>query len=246
MYSGVGKSGSPWASEISSGPGRTAGRSDRRWRSWTMRDGVKLVVMCLQSVARRPGSPGVIWLLTAHSRVPNWMLWRQIAHSLIRARQAEDVLAQVVQDHLLRDRGDAVQAHLPPQALHVVLLRVAEAAQRLERGVARIEARLRGEVLGRIGLGPAGLAAVVPPCRLEGQQLGRVQPRRRGGERMGDRLVLADRPAEHVPLAGVPGGDPQRRPADSDRLDGGHDAFGVEAVEEVGEPPADLSHHVLV
>src|SRR5215472_12223907 len=54
MCSGVAKSGSPWASEISSGPGRTVGRSDRRWRSRTMRDGVKLVVMWLQSLAEFP------------------------------------------------------------------------------------------------------------------------------------------------------------------------------------------------
>src|SRR6185295_1272771 len=59
------------------------------------------------------------------------------------ARQAEDVLGQIVERHLLGDRRDLVEPDLAPEALHVEFPRVPEAAEGLQRGVAGVEAGLR-------------------------------------------------------------------------------------------------------
>src|ERR1019366_6524253 len=44
--------------------------------------------------------------------------------NLVRAWQAEDVLGHEVEHHLLRDRSDAHETRLLPEALHVVFGRV--------------------------------------------------------------------------------------------------------------------------
>src|SRR5687768_8676942 len=83
--------------------------------------------------------------------------------ALIRAREAEFVLAEVVEDHLLGDGGDAHDADFAPVALDVEFAGVAEAAVGLEGAVGGFEAPFGGEVLGHVGLGAAGLAVVVEP-----------------------------------------------------------------------------------
>ena len=60
-----------------------------------------------------------------------------------------------------------------------------------------------------------------------------------------DRLVLADRPAEHDALLGVARGAGQRRAADADRLGRDQDALGVHAVQDVLEALALLADAVL-
>ena len=52
------------------------------------------------------------------------------------------------------------------------------------------------------------------------------------GERMLDALVLADRAAEHRPLARIGGGASQSVLPDADRLRRDQDALGVEAVQD--------------
>src|SRR2546423_1258470 len=70
-------------------------------------------------------------------------------------RQAQNVLGEVVEDHLLRDGRDLVEAHLAPEPLDVELLGVAIAAVGLQRDVARLEPGLGAQQLGNIGLGRA-------------------------------------------------------------------------------------------
>src|SRR5262245_19755048 len=74
--------------------------------------------------------------------------------------QPEHVLRDVIEDHLLRDRRDLVEAHLAPEPLDVEFLRVAVAAVGLQRDVARLEARLGRQELGGVRLRAARLAVV--------------------------------------------------------------------------------------
>src|SRR3989441_12825314 len=78
-------------------------------------------------------------------------------------RQAQHVLGQVVEHHLLGDRRDLVEPDLAPEPLDVELARVAVAAERLERRVARLEPGLRREELGGVRFGPARPSVVVEP-----------------------------------------------------------------------------------
>ena len=76
----------------------------------------------------------------------------QLRRSSVAPRQPEHVLAEVVQDHLLADRGDPGQPGLTEVAGDVVLLGVAHAAVRLQRAVGRVETGVGAQVLGRVGL----------------------------------------------------------------------------------------------
>src|SRR6266403_1975581 len=64
---------------------------------------------------------------------------RRHTNASVALRQAQDVLGEVVEDHLLRDGRALVEAHLAPEPLDVELLGVAEAAVGLQRDVARLE-----------------------------------------------------------------------------------------------------------
>src|SRR5438445_144651 len=126
---------------------------------------------------------------------------RRRGERLITLGQAEHVLREVVQHHLLGHRCDLVEPHLAEQSLDVKLLRVPVAAVRLHGHVAGLEARVGGQQLGRVRLGPAGTTVVEEPGRLHRDELGRLQLGPRVGERMSDRLVLADRSADdHAPI----------------------------------------------
>src|SRR5919204_1278518 len=70
--------------------------------------------------------------------------------SSVALRQAQHVLADVVEGHLLRDRRDLVEPHLAPQPLDVELLGIAIAAVGLQRHVAGLEAGLGGQQLGGV------------------------------------------------------------------------------------------------
>ncbi len=154
------------------------------------------------------------------------------------------MLAEIVQGHLLGDGRNLVEPHLAPQALDVELLGVAIAAEGLEGRVARLEARLGGEELGRVGLPAARAPRVEEPRRLEAHQLRRIELGQSQGERMGDRLILADGAVEDHALLGVLGGALEGRAPDSHRLDAHHDALGIEGVDEVVEAVAHRAHHV--
>src|SRR2546425_9145115 len=66
-------------------------------------------------------------------------------------REAQHVLGEVVEHHLLRDGRDLVEAHLAPEPLDVELLGVAVAAVGLQRDVAGLEAGLGAQQLGDVG-----------------------------------------------------------------------------------------------
>src|SRR5438093_10680515 len=90
-------------------------------------------------------------------------------------RQAEDVLGEIVEHHLLRNRRDLVEADLAPEPLDVELLGVAVAAVSLERGVARLEARVRRPQVRRVGLRAAGPAIVVQSPGTQARGPGRLE-----------------------------------------------------------------------
>src|SRR4029434_2464146 len=158
--------------------------------------------------------------------------------------QPEHVLRDVVEDHLLGDRRDLVEAHLAPEPLDVEFLRVAVAAVSLQRDVAGLEARLGRQELGGVRLRAAGPPVVEEPRRLHAHEPRRLELRPRERERMGDRLVLADRPVEDDALLRVLHGAIERGASDADRLDTGEDALGVQRVEQMVEAPAHLTDHV--
>src|SRR5262245_48022377 len=84
----------------------------------------------------------------------------------VTAGQAQHVLAQVVEHHLLGHRGDLVEADLAPQTLDVELLGVAVPTVRLYGHVTGLEAGVGSQQLGGVGLGPAGSPVIEQPGRL--------------------------------------------------------------------------------
>ena len=78
------------------------------------------------------------------------------------AAQAQDVLGEVVEDHLLRDGRDLVEPHLAPEPLDVELLGVAVAAMGLQRDVARLEPGLGAQQLEDCALGVVATVVSVP------------------------------------------------------------------------------------
>src|ERR1044072_7835740 len=122
---------------------------------------------------------------------------------LVALRQPQDALGHVAQDELLAHRRDARDQDLAQETFHVKLLGVAVAAMGEDGTLAGLVGSARPEILGGVGLGAALLAVVVEPGRLEGHQVGRLERHPALGQGMLDRLVLADRPAEHDALLGV-------------------------------------------
>src|SRR5919198_6642066 len=89
------------------------------------------------------------------------------ARRSVALRQAQHVLGEVVEDHLLGDGRDLVEPDLAPEALDVELLGVAVAAVRLQRHVTRLEAGFGAEQLGDVGLRATRLAVVEEPRGLQ-------------------------------------------------------------------------------
>src|ERR1043165_5115740 len=164
----------------------------------------------------------------------------------VRLRQAEHALGDVAEDELAAHRRDAADEGLAQIALDVVLARVAEAAMGHHRLLTSVEARFAGEVLGRVRLGAAGLAAVVEPGGLERHQVRRLERHPVRRERMLDRLVLADRAVEHDALLCVRGSAGHREAAEADELGGDEDALRVHAVQDALEALALLADAVLL
>src|ERR1700759_3092599 len=115
----------------------------------------------------------------------------------------EDLFA----DHHALDLGgplaDQKERGVTVEALDLVLLRVAVAAVDAEGVLDVFLAGLRGEELRHPGLEVGALAGVLHPRRLAGDQAGALEPRRHVGDLELDRLVLADRLAEGLPLLAV-------------------------------------------
>src|SRR5207244_1412654 len=90
------------------------------------------------------------------------------------AGQAEHVLAHVGEHEVLADGRGLVEPRLPELPLYVVFLGVAVAAVAVDAGVSGLPRRLRRQVLGDVGLGPAGLARVEERGGLVAHQLRRL------------------------------------------------------------------------
>src|SRR5918995_3203462 len=164
---------------------------------------------------------------------------------LVALRQAQDPLGHVAQDELLAHWRDAGDQHLAQEAFHVKLLGIAVAAMGEDRALAGGVGGARAEILGGVCLGAALLSVVIEPGRLEGEQVGSLELHPALGERVLDRLVLADRPAEHDALLGVLRGAGGGCPADADRLGRDQHALRVEPMQQVVEALAFLADAVF-
>ena len=137
--------------------------------------------------------------------------------SSVGSGKAEDALGHVGEDEVRRDGRDLIQTRLAELALDVVLGGEAEAAEGLERSVARLPRRVGREELREVRVGGAGLSAVERRRGAEAEQVGRLGVRVGAGERKLDALVLSDGPPEDDALAGVVAGavDEEARVADA-------------------------------
>src|SRR5882724_2225339 len=222
-----------WSPPVASGPVFTVSRAMRPGLPWAIAGAGSLAASTAPVVPARNSRRPILVAIAV-----------SFASRSVALGQPEHVLRDMVEDHLLRHRRDFVEAHLAPEPLDVELLRVAVAAVGLQRDVARFEARLGPQELGRVRLGAAGPPAVEEPRRLEAHEPRRLELRPRERERMGDRLVLADRPVEDDALLRVLHGPIERGASDADRLDAGEDALGVQRVEQMVEAPAHLADDV--
>src|SRR5262245_1712366 len=139
----------------------------------------------------------------------------------VRPRQAKNVLGEVGQDQVGRDRRGLIEPRLAELALDVELLGKAEAAVGLQAHVGGRPGGVGGKELGHVGLG-----AALAPGLIEGRgrahhQLGRAHLRIGARDRELYALVLANRPAEHDALLGIAGrlGDAPLGVADALRRD---------------------------
>src|SRR5207249_7497611 len=129
--------------------------------------------------------------------------------------------------------SDVCSSDLTELALDVVFGREAVAAVRVERGVRGVPRRLRREELRHVRLGTARLATIEEPRRLVADERRGLEPRVRLGDRKLHALVLADRSAEHDPLARVTRGALDEPATVTKRLGRDEDALDVPAVDDV-------------
>src|SRR3954451_16369360 len=120
----------------------------------------------------RPPSDARTWL--GKARPPSAArTWREEPRPRsVAAREAEDVLAEVGEDQVVRDGGDGVEARLAELALDVVLFGEPEAAVGVEARVRGLPRRLRGEQLREVRLRAARLALLEEPGCLVAHQVG--------------------------------------------------------------------------
>src|SRR5436305_15326467 len=97
--------------------------------------------------------------------------------SLVRPRHAEDVLAEVGEDQVVRDRCDRVEARLAELPLDVEVDGEAEAPVRIETGVRCEPRRLAREELRHVRLGATLGAPVEQAGGLAPDEVGRVDGR---------------------------------------------------------------------
>src|SRR3989442_9094590 len=136
----------------------------------------------------------------------------------VAAQPPQTVLAEVGEEEVVGARRGLGGAALADLALYLLLRGDPVPAVAVNARVGRLPRRLRREVFGHVGLGPARLAGVEERRGLVAHERGRFD----GGVRLGDRelhaLVRADRPAEDDPLARVGHRLVDEPPAVPDRL----------------------------
>src|SRR5262249_55812090 len=139
----------------------------------------------------------------------------------IRPRQAEDVLGEVGQDQIGRDRRGLIEPRLAELSFDVELLGKTEATVGLQAPVRRPPAGVGGEELAHVGLGAALAPGLIAGRGRAHHQLGRALLRIGARDRELYALVLANRPAEHDALLGIAGrlGDEPFGVADTFRRD---------------------------
>src|SRR6185312_9796871 len=145
------------------------------------------------------------------------------------------LLGDEAQDEFSTDRRDAGDERLPQIALDVKFLGVAEAAMGHHRLLAGVEPRFAGEIFRRIRRRPARQALVVLPAGLQRHQPRRFQFHPVPGERMLDRLILANRTIEDDARPGIATGARQREVAKANSFRGNQDALRIHAVQDVFE-----------
>src|SRR6266404_5877332 len=185
----------------------------------------------------------------AATRRPGMTAWNSSLHylknQLVRLRQAQHLLGNETENELRADRGDARDQGFAQVALDVKFLGVAEAAVSHHGLLAGLKAGFGGEIFRGIGRWTTRQALIVLPARRQRHQPGRFQLHPVLGERMLDRLVLADRPVEHVAFPGVGGGTRKRDLAEPDRFGGDQDALRVHAMQNIFEAAAFLAKAIL-
>src|SRR5262249_9694152 len=102
------------------------------------------------------------------------------------------MLANIVEDHLLRDWCNLVQADLAVEALDIKLTGIAKATKGLHRVVHRVTAGLGGEEFRDVCLSAAWQRLVIQPGRLECHQFSRFQTGVRLGQGKLYALILAN------------------------------------------------------
>src|SRR5215210_1514592 len=134
-----------------------------------------------------------------------------VADILEGPRQFEDVLGDVGEDEVRRDRGYLIEACLPELALDVVLGVEAVAPKGLHRDVGRLPTCIRCQKLRHVRLRPARLARIKERGGFFGHEIRGLDGDMGSGYRELDALVLADRTPEDLALP-----RPIRRPLDEE------------------------------
>src|ERR671917_1389117 len=156
---------------------------------------------------------------------------------LERPRHAEDVLADVGEDQVRRDRRHLEEPGLAELALDVVLGVVGVATEGLHRRVCGLPRGVGGEEQGHVRLRPARLAPLEELGRPEAHEVRGLYAYVRPGQRELDALVLAYGAAEDRAVVRAAGGSVHEPPPVADALGGDQDPLRVHPVEDVPKPP---------
>src|SRR6266404_8138838 len=185
----------------------------------------------------------------AAAQRPGMTAWNSSLHylkdQLIRLRQAQNLFGNKAENELWADRGDAGDQGFAQVALDMKFLGVAEAAVSHHGLLAGLKAGFSGEIFRGIGRWTTWQALIVLPASRERHQPRRLQLHPVFCERMLDRLVLADRPVEHVAFLCVGGGTRKRDLAQSNRFGGDQDALRVHAMQNIFEAAAFVAKAIL-
>ncbi len=146
------------------------------------------------------------------------------------------MLGDVGQDQIGRDRRDLVEPRLAELPLDVVLLGEPEAAIGLHRHICRLPGRVRRQQFGHVGFSAARLAAIEQIRRANPHQVGRLDVHVRPRDRELHPLVLTDRPAEHLAVAGITRRALDEPAAVADALGGNQDALRIEPIDQYRKP----------
>ena len=169
----------------------------------------------------------------------------------VASRHAEHMLAKVAQDHVRADRRHLIQAGFAELAFDVVFLGEAEAAMRVDAGLAGRPAGLGGQHLAHIGLLAAGQPGIEARQALAHDRLGGAHLRIGPRDRELHALVLADRAAEQHPFLGIGAGLGDEPFRIAHAFGGDQQPLGIHAIQDVAEAaPLDadqiLGRHVHI